>query len=204
MTPQKTIKADVLDLLERAPKLDDFNLIPASDSQIGGFETKASIKLPQEILEWMGVCNGALVKPGGIFSLTEIISSYSNIPKWLENGWIPMASDGCGDYYVLDTRGKISTTSTHPIYFIDQKDYNRADYIVASGLWKFLRFLLEDEILSSENPIDPSTDPWDDDLQTWINPNSKVYWPFNKNKVLEFDPDLAFYEGNVPFPWDLD
>ncbi|MEO7299408.1 MAG: SMI1/KNR4 family protein [Verrucomicrobiota bacterium] len=204
MNSQESTRAEVLNLLECAPKLDDFDLVPATSLQIRDFELETSIKLPTEIRELMDLCNGALVKPGGICSLSEMVSAYSYFPKWMGKGWLPVATDGCGDYYVLDTREIIQTSSTHPIYFVDQIDYDRGNYIVASGLWEFLRFLLEDEILSNENPIDPSTAEWDDSLKTWTNTNSKVYWPFNKNKVLEFDPDLAFYKGKVPFAWDLD
>jgi len=68
-----------------------------------------------------------------------------------ENGWLPLAGDGCGDYYVLASKSTVPSTPP-TLLFIDQSDYHLAAYAVASGLWHFLWFLLEDELLTQEEP----------------------------------------------------
>jgi hypothetical protein len=98
-------------------------------------------------------------------------------PSWKDKGWIPVAGDGCGNYYVLATRGSGVETAKRPIYFVDTSmDREKPAYVVASDLWHFLRFILRDEL-------------------------GRDYWPFKKYRVLEEDPDLEEAPG-APKPWD--
>ncbi len=112
---------------------------------------------------------------------------YQWFPEWKEKGWIKVADDGCGDPYVLDTA--ITVGDTHPVYFIDHETYEgEADYVVASGLWIFLRFLLSDDL---ESQID---------FKQSI-PHESL-WPFDKRFVLAEDPALTHYTGTIPLAWD--
>jgi hypothetical protein len=199
-----SIKSEVLKLLHQVPLLGAEELIthPAQEIDIRNFESEFRIRAPHELREWLLICDGAPVKPAGIFGLKEIRKHYEWYPDWIEKGWIPTASDGCGDYYVLSTRERIKSAS-HPIYFLDQSDCLNPAYIVASDLWVFFRFLFRDEMLAKDFVIKPEHYA-DELLYDSDELKGEHYWPFEKDKVLEEDPDLADYAGDVPFPWDVD
>lgn len=139
------------------------------------------VDVPGELEEWLSLCNAPVageiflgVKPVPPFRLIE--SVYETLPDWEDYEWIPVANDGCGNYYVMDASEKIG--ATHPVYFIDHEvTYDRPCYIVASGLWAFVRFALEKELTKDRR------------------------FPFDKSYVLEKDPNLKSYKGDVPFPW---
>lgn len=177
-----TIKEEVAQLVHQVPHAPE-RPIPkgATEEEIVAFSSRTNLQVPDELHEWLSLSNGPRIGPGGLFGIlpTEeqmrIESLYELFPAWREKGWIPVAGDGCGNYFVLDSR--VSVRSSHPIYFVDHEDnYVIAQYVVASGLWQFLRFLLRTEFAIS-------------------------YWPFDKEKVLENDPALQEYKGDVPFPW---
>lgn len=116
-------------------------------------------------------------------------SEYEHYPEWKDKGWIAIAGDGCGDTYVLDTQN--TAGATHPIYFIDHETYEgEADYVVASGLWPFLRFLLLNDLRGQDAFHDGG--------------KHESYWPFNAERVLAEDPALRQYKGTVPLAWDAD
>jgi hypothetical protein len=94
---------------------------------------------------------------------------------WHLRGWIPVAADGSGDYYVA-----ASTSSREPegvILFIDQMDFETPAYVVGSDMWHFLYGLACTELRSEE------------------------WWPFDERMVLALDPDLALHPS-LPMPWE--
>ena len=154
----------------------------ATDEQIDSITSRVGIAVPIELRQWLRTCNGVLVGPGNIYGVRPDLA-FLDIgylldlhPEWINQGWIPIAGDGCGSYYVLATRS--STRRGHPIFFIDEYDYNVPAYVVASNLWSFLWFLLQDEF-------------------------GRDYWPQDKDKVLEIDPDLSEY-SEIPRLWEVD
>jgi hypothetical protein len=158
----------------------------ATDTEISEFEKVNQLKIPGELLSWLRVCNGAMVNPGclyGIgFPLDVNMSWYLNeYPVWRRRGWYPIASDGCGNLYMFDSSTEISSTSTSPVFFLDQSDFSVPSCVVASGLLKFLFFLFQSELIAGEG--------------------GDVYWPMTKSAVLEIDPALE--ECDMPLPWDL-
>ncbi len=202
------LKAEVLSLLKQVKPLNErLALEPATEVKIEAFEQKLHLAIPAELRGWLMLCNGANVNPGGIIGLEEIGKYYTWHPNWWINNWIPVADDGCGDTYVLAGGEIISSSQTHPVFFIDQSDVDQPAYVVASGLWKFLCFLLEKEVIQREFPpiLDTESHGWHERMQQWLrNPNRKDYWPFMKDKVLQKDPCLNDYTGAAPFPWDLE
>ena len=157
----------------------------ATQNDFNEFESKFQIKLPDELKEWLMLCNGAPLQPGDVYGINSPNSSlnisnfYKIFTEWPLLKWIPLASDGCGDYYVLDTQLRINNMS--PIYFIDQEDYDSPAYIVASNTWSFFYFLFLDEIND--------------------NKGGNNFWPFEKCKVIERDPAILKFK-NIPLPWD--
>jgi len=199
------IKDEVLRLIHEVPRLgtDELMLRPASGTDVQEFESRFNLVVPRELREWLLICNGAPINPGGLFSLEEIARQYEWHPSWTGKGWIPLAGDGCGDSWVLATQERIRSIETHPIYFVDQSDYLHPAYVVASGAWHFFRFLFKDAILAKDFAVKP--EHYADELLYDIHDLKREhYWPFDKEKVLEEDPGLAHYAGSVPFPWDTE
>ena len=190
MTP---IQQEVMQLVHQVYELWPYNKKPlpnrASDVEIDAFSARTGVPVPNELRDWLRLCNGPIVGPGGTYSLKKMEQMYQWHPEWKEKGWIKVADDGCGDPYVLDTSTKIG--DTHPVYFIDHETYEgEADYVVASSLWTFLRFLLRADLESQEA------------VQHGLHYES--LWPFNKHFVLMDDPALAQYKGSVPLAWEVD
>lgn len=183
-----TLQEKVLKLVQGAPLPPEETIPPgASREQIDAFSKTYRLNMPEELAEWLSLTNGAPIGPGGLYGLQterehrDIQNLYTLYPEWLRLGWIPVAGDGCGNQYVLDTTVRIA--ETHPVYFVDhEQGYDQPDYIVASGLWSFLRFLLARET--------------DGDTRS-------AQWPFKKAYVLAEDSGLEHYVGPVAFPWDL-
>jgi len=185
------IEDQVMELLHRVRSLDrrPVQITPATDEDLQRFEQIHGIRLPKELKSWFRRCDGANVNPGGLESLfpkNQPISldwHFRQYPAWKERGWFPVASDGCGDLYVMTARTIIPSTGTHPVCFLDQSDFTKPRYAVASGVWKFLYLLLQTEVLRDEERED--------------------YWPFSKEFVLAADPALAECK-DVPLPWGMD
>jgi hypothetical protein len=182
------IQDDVTALLAQVSLPPEHRLLRgASDAAIATFEQECGFALPPEQRGWLRLCNGALAGPGGLLGINpdppwlDIGVLYRLIPQWLDNRWIPVADDGCGNYYVLDAGGP--TSESHPVYFIDhERGYDAPAYRVASGLWQFLWFLLTSEL----------------ERGSGIRPK----WPFDHHYVLEHDPEIGAAPCAVPLPWD--
>jgi hypothetical protein len=160
----------------------------ADEIEITAFSERTGMYVPNELWEWLSSFNGPLVGPQGILGIRpdepflDIESWLAQTPWWIEKGWIPIAGDGCGNFFVMDSKNQVG--GTHPVYFIDcGVSRHIPDYIVASGLWPFLRFLLIHDRIADEE---------------------ERYWPHDRNRVLSEDPQLREYQGSVPFLWDLE
>lgn len=149
------------------------------------FEAKFSIEIPESLKEWLTFCNGASIQPGEIYGINSpnvslnIEKFYGIFEEWLSLGWMPLASDGCGDYYVLDT--KYSIDGEFPVFFIDQEEYESPAYIVASNPWYFFYFLFSSELMEDNG--------------------EDAYWPFDKSKVVAKNPNILKFK-RVPLPWE--
>jgi hypothetical protein len=180
------LQREVLRLVDRMPRQPN-SIIPggASDEEIDALGTRLGLPIPDELRAWLGCCNGPLVGPGGLFGIRpdwdflDIEARASGFPWWREKRWIPVAGDGCGNYYVLDLRSK--TRSGHPTLFLDWADsvensLDTASYVVASGLWPFLRYILSCEI-------------------------NEGYDLWNQREALRHDSGLADIR-DLPLPWE--
>ncbi len=152
-------------------------------------------------------CNAPTVGPGQILGIAPSIpyrdmaatlQQFEN-EEWLAKGWLPLAADGCGSYYVLATQ--LHGAAGHPVLFIDEYDYARPTYVVASSLWSFFRFLLIGEEQLDRAVAEGFLDEHDSQLQM-TKYQDLLYWPFNKERVLREDPGLSEDLG-VPRPWEV-
>ncbi len=179
------IQDDVMELVYEAPRPPDAAISGASQAEIDALEQRIGVPIPNELRAWLAQCNCPPVGPGGLYGICperdflDIEAHYRLFPHWREKGWIPVAGDECGDYYVLDTTA--TTRSGHPILFLDHEESTRdvcdtVSYVVASGLWPFLRYILLCE-------KDAAYNIWDE------------------QDALRADPGLADYSG-VARPWE--
>ena len=178
-----TIQDEVAQLIHIAPQAPDYVLPDgATQAQLEDFTSRTGMIIPVKLAEWLHLCNGPRIGPGGIFGMSPLdedllIESYLlSSPSWKEKGWIPVAGDGCGNVFVLDSASTFGDGNL--IYFVDKDEgYETASYTVASDIWHFLRFLLLKDVKKSK-------------------------WPFNKEEVLSVDTTLLHYTGDVPLPWE--
>ena len=154
-----------------------------SDADIDKFTNRTGLSVPPELREWLRFTNGPCIGPGGVFGIRpwckhlDMEAVYEYLPEFKANKWLPLGTDGCGNYYVLALESE--PEPLRPIYFVDAYQdggYSRSTYSVASELWLFLRFLFRDEL-------------------------GKSGWPFDSRSVLRSDPLLAKVRG-APLPWE--
>src|SRR6266498_519213 len=185
------IEDDIIELLHKVRPLDrrPLQIVPASEEELRRFERIHGMTLPGELKSWFRHCNGANVNPGGLESLfprNETVCldwHFKQYPAWKQKGWFPLGSDGCGDLYIAMTQITIPASGTHPICFLDQSDFAKPRYAVASGVWKFLYMLLQTQVLHDQG--------------------KEVYWPFSKAAVLDVDPALGECR-ELPLPWEIE
>ena len=162
---------------------DDLPLSGASSCDIAAAERKLRRRLPKELKDWLRVVNGPSVGVQGGFlgvnsrgrNLEDVVDIVGVCRKWMEEGWFPVADDGCDNYYVM-----LSKTEGNPVAFIDMMaDPSNLNYVAASNLAQFVRGFIESE-----------------SGQDW-------YWPFDKDETLKRDPALATVTI-AKLPWDTD
>lgn len=179
---RKMIDADAMqELLAQVPKNPDEPLPGVlRDEELDGFARRTGITPPPDLRAWLKICNGPCVGPGGLFGIRNetrhlnIESILDVFPFWKSVKWIPIAGDGCGNYYVLPTQGEFG--QGFPVLFIDTHETCESPaFIAASDLGHFLVFLLEKEL-------------------------GKGSWPFSERAVTAKDPAILGF-SNAPLPW---
>src|SRR5688572_4542233 len=79
----------------------------ATDAQILAAEARIGFRFPDCLRIWLKHCNGSLAGQGGIFGVDQV-NAFTDLehkirlyPDWLKSRWLPVAGDGCGNYYLL-------------------------------------------------------------------------------------------------------
>lgn len=151
---------------------------PASVKEISNAETRLGFTFPLEFREFLGYLNGPCIGPGGIFGVKpqrsnlDIELNLESFPDWKIKQWIPVAGEECGNYYVL-----VPGSSSRAVGFVEAvSSPEEIQYLVASGFWKFLIFLLRREI-------------------------GEKGWPFNEQFVISKDPAILKVDV-APLPWE--
>jgi hypothetical protein len=142
MTDNHKARHEVLRLLPNARRAPE-QPFPggASDQELADLERRLGTPLPAALTDWLHICKGEAICAGGVFGARPDqdfldIAAYSTLhPQWKGLGWLPVAGDGCGNYYVLLTTGQVA--------FIDtMSDPDAIDHIAGEDLWTFLHSLL--------------------------------------------------------------
>jgi cell wall assembly regulator SMI1 len=84
----------------------------ASEFDIQTFERLHGLRLPPTLRPWFSVVNGALCGTQGFLGLND----YRVDSKYFRDGsWLPVADDGCRDYYLIDLTGP--DQGDYPVFF---------------------------------------------------------------------------------------
>jgi cell wall assembly regulator SMI1 len=80
----------------------------ATEAELRDLERRLQRSLPAPLITWLRLLNGDTISEGGVFGarpdvpsldIAQCMKGYRQ--EWGEAGWLPVASDGCGNYYVL-------------------------------------------------------------------------------------------------------
>lgn len=158
----------------------------AAAAELCALEARLGIPLPGAVREWLSLCNGGYF--GGEYLMgtrpdrphVDIEGWLRLYPEWAGLGWLPVAGDGCGNVWVVDSQ---YDGENKPVYFVDNcMSSEEAQYVAASDVWHFVRGHLANELLHP----------------------GECRWPFARERTLAWDPDLTGYSGPVPLPWNAD
>jgi len=171
--------SEIQTLLGSVPAAPEYIQPPGvSTDVIDAFTKRTNIAVPEDLQVWLRHANGLSIGPGGLYGIQtarkglDIEYHYRIFPQWKVKCWIPIAGDGNGNYYILD-----SHTGGNPILFVDvHEDPDLPTFIVASNIWHFLAFLLKREL-------------------------NEPGWPFRREYVILHDPSIIQYL-NVRMPWE--
>ena len=176
------VKNDVVDLLNQMVLPPNESLPDgASEEMIIDFESRNKICVPPVFRSLLLFCNGPCVGPGGFAGISitresqDIDHLFDLYPSWLAKGWIPIAGDGCGNYYLVATNGEFGVGE--PVFFVDVIDDEEIpSFIVSSNPWSFLKFIFKKELGQSK-------------------------WPFDRIEFEKNDPEVFLFRA-IAFPWD--
>ena len=186
----ENIKKEVFALFDRAKELygekNENCTFSTYKEELLKFEKKNSVELLPELKEWLSVFN--LSESSQIFTHTPILYGFKEMQEsfnlgrdlyyrygWIQKNWIPIASDGCGNMYIL---GKIKPDIAEtPVFFVDMiSSAPEPDYVVASNLWYFLKFVFMQSIYEFSSP------------------EKIFFWPLEDlDEVLKIDKSLKNY-----------
>jgi hypothetical protein len=119
----------------------------ASASELAVLSDRLGQSLPLVLRNWLSICRGAAIGPGGVFGqrpdrlYLDMVRTRDLFPEWQSLGWLPVAGDGCGNYYVLTEEGTVG--------FVEpMSDPDRIARQVSADLLSFMADLLgADQVL---------------------------------------------------------
>ncbi len=113
----------------------------ARPAELDCLQARLEVSLSPALRAWLSVCRGARIGPGGVFGASPDVPDVDMAwrrdlyPEWAGLGWLPVAGDGCGTYYVLLGNGAVGFVDT-------MKDPGQVDQQVADDLLSFMIDLL--------------------------------------------------------------
>ena len=136
----------LVQILRDAPLHPEEGVPPSLDrSEITELQRRLGMGFPPTFAEWLTKTNAPCVGSGGFVGLSparkslDIEAIYQNYPSWQSAGWIPVANDGSGNYYVL-------VPPRFPVAFIDVSENPCGlAYVAASNLLKFIEMFIRRE-----------------------------------------------------------
>jgi cell wall assembly regulator SMI1 len=114
-----------------------------SRMEIEAAEIRIGQTLPRELKAWLIRTNAPCVAGGGFIGICsqdgglDMEAVWALYPNWKCRGWIPVAADGSGNYYVM-------VQPEMAVGFIDtSSDPDLLAYVVSSGLVSFLEMFVK-------------------------------------------------------------
>lgn len=139
-------------LIHGAVRAPDEEIRGASGIELAALRTRLGRDLPAQLAELLTICNGARIGPGGLFGhrpddpYVDLPSYIDLFPQWAERGWLPVAGDGCGNYYVL--------LADDSVGFIDPMTVpNALDERTHADLFEFVEAILASDQADHFGPI---------------------------------------------------
>lgn len=136
----------VSELIHGAVRAPQEILEGASPGQLARLEERLGRPLPEELATLLTICNGGAIGPGGIYgqrpdeTFLDLPSILAMFPEWAEAGWLPVAGDGCGNYWVLLGDGRVGFVDT-------MSDPGALDRVTDPDLFSFVeRILVDDQV----------------------------------------------------------
>lgn len=111
---------------------------PATESEIQSFCESIGVDFTTDIKEWLKISNG----PAGFFDINwaqkgcRIEEVWLDYPDWKRNGWVPIARDGFGNFYLKS----VDRLRESPVCFVEALQSDKMAYAVASNALQFARF----------------------------------------------------------------
>ena len=87
----------------------------ASAAELVVLSDRLGRSLPPVLRSWLSICRGAAIGPGGVFGQRpntphlDMVRIRDLFPEWQPLCWLPVAGDGCGNYYVLVEDGTVGS-----------------------------------------------------------------------------------------------
>jgi hypothetical protein len=174
------------DLLTVVPRPPEMTRVPvATDFDIQRLQNAFEFELPKALLAWLRACNGAPLGPGGLLGSSlerpsdDILSARGLVAAYMPANFLPVATDGCGNLYVIRLGG--DPARSNPVYFAEVRSEPFAlEYTSASSLEHFYYLFLKSD-------------------------TQKDGWPFSEQYTLLADPGMraSAEELGAPHPWEL-
>ena len=108
----------VRDLVRGAVRAPEEVIHGATADELAALEQRLGRSLPTQLREFLRVCNGARIGPGGLFGhrpndpSCDLPSFLALWREWAVSGWLPVAGAGCGNYYVMTPDGAVGFVDT--------------------------------------------------------------------------------------------
>lgn len=89
----------------------------ARRDELDCLQARLGVSLSPALRAWLSVCWRARIGPGGVFGASpdapdvDMARRRDLYPEWAELGWLPVAGDGCGNYYVLLGNGTVGSST---------------------------------------------------------------------------------------------
>lgn len=179
----RPLLTEILQLLVPAGHPAETPISGASETELERLAASFGRPLPADAMAWLRLCNGSRAGEGGILSTEQICDELNFWPALRERGWLPIAGDGCGNTYVVDTDSPSAALG----FFEPIASDDELQYYLASSLPIFLSCWLQQEATERSLTDAEADDP------------TRIRWPFDRRAALQIDPEL---EGLSPHLWD--
>ncbi len=164
MTEQDNLIKRLRMKLQRFKKTGKYTILDGiSEEVVTEKFAQENLDLPDELRIWLGLCNGiggfkkSIPVAFGVVYGTDpnprlgLNMFFTPGDSWERNGWIPIADDGCGNYYALVPQGE-EDRKQYVVAFFEASSsrdalHDTPTYISCYDCLSFMNLLLLEEIL---------------------------------------------------------